>query len=1370
MSSVAVLPSTLREKLAAAARRVRLLRMVRGFSILTLALVLTAALALAADAWLDLPAVVRRLILASWSGLGIGLACFGILVPLCRRIDASALAALIEERHPDLGERLTSSVELSRDVRGANGAPALISLLIDETDRRTGPLDFVQSVPARHAGRAAGAALLAFLLPAVAAVVMPERFTQLCERFFFPGMERSSIVVYKVTVTPGDAIVARGRPLTMTAVLTPVADGVKLPGSATLAMIDADGNSTRLPMLSEDGAFSLRLESVAGDFDYRIEAGGAISDSCHITAVEPITIAAGSPTLTVTPPEYAKQTFQSETMSGFHDLAVLQHSRVRLDIRLTQPAREVLLQWPNGKPAAAPQLLTLAADRLSASVELPALADGSYKLVLRGENGFDTELAGGALNVKVDQPPSVTRFTGGNLPNAPKPDWKLQTDAIGRDFSPVKGDEAVKSVLPYEVIPVEAMLADDVGVDAADLEYRINDGPAQQEAIAIQGRGTMQATARHQFQLSGKVKDGDIVHYRLRLTDNRSVPEAGLKPQVVYFPADKWFALKISGSAESLAQQEIQAQCEDTNQQLDKIKKELEREQRAVYKLRQEARNQPSLLPEQTMELKALRKDAETSREALEQLARDLGQTPEQQPLAEKAREVAEEEMQHTEADLAQAEKQEQPTPRNRKLQEADKELASASRKLDDLRRANDRMSQERLDQAKLEAAARRQEELARRAAELAAKDPIKDATTKPQTEQLQRDQKELADELERAANQSEPLRKTLDQARAEQARQLGDQARELAKQERELAKKESRDPRMEELARKQAELAEKAAKLAQDTKQPTQAAQTQPLKPEPATKAANDLKQGNASEALQHQNQSANELNRVARELGKASDLVRDPKEAARQLARLQKGLQDRLKEELGKKDNKTPLAERLDAMQKEQKSIAKAAEELSVPSRNDQAQRERQTAVDQADKAAEGFRKHDVRRAADKMETSRQALERLADRLPNLQQREQESAGELDRLRRNQDEIARKSTEAAKEKPSPQTQKKLDDLAKRQAEVAEQLGKLDTPQNEAQRNDARKAAAQAEKDLKDAKPPAIAASQQQAQRQMEKLKQAMASKNSTAKPCPSCSGMPSKEQADQARELARQQRELENAVRRLADEAARNDQQPQQKLQQQTGKLAQDLEKLAQQMNRSPKEQDGMRKAGAASRQAQNAMSQAQSQSRQGNQGQSQQMQEQAAQSLDRAASELAQALGKPNGQSQQAGQAMKDAQESMQQAQGQLSQGQRQGAHSSMQKAAQSLQQAAQQMAQQASPPTQGGQPNQIGAAPGGKPDAEADAANSLKMAGKRWGELPGELQTKIIQDLKTKYGDDYARLIKQYFEEIAATQPAGRAEKK
>ena len=39
------------------------------------------------------------------------------------------------------------------------------------------------------------------------------------------------------------------------------------------------------------------------------------------------------------------------------------------------------------------------------------------------------------------------------------------------------------------------------------------------------------------------------------------------------------------------------------------------------------------------------------------------------------------------------------------------------------------------------------------------------------------------------------------------------------------------------------------------------------------------------------------------------------------------------------------------------------------------------------------------------------------------------------------------------------------------------------------------------------------------------------------------------------------------------------------------------------------------------------------------------------------------------------------------------------------------------------------------------------------------GKKWGELPGKIKEKIIQEMRARYGEDYARNIKLYFEQLA-----------
>ena len=92
--------------------------------------------------------------------------------------------------------------------------------------------------------------------------------------------------------------------------------------------------------------------------------------------------------------------------------------------------------------------------------------------------------------------------------------------------------------------------------------------------------------------------------------------------------------------------------------------------------------------------------------------------------------------------------------------------------------------------------------------------------------------------------------------------------------------------------------------------------------------------------------------------------------------------------------------------------------------------------------------------------MEEARQALEQLSKDLPSLAERQQQARRDVERLKREQDDIARKAEQAAKETNS---EKKLAELAKKQAAVADELSKLDTPNQEARRDKAEQAATKA-------------------------------------------------------------------------------------------------------------------------------------------------------------------------------------------------------------------------------------------------------------------------------------------------------------------
>src|SRR5262249_31839160 len=136
-------------RLDAVARRVLLLRLVRGLCLVAIVLLCTATSAMLADHLLKIPAALRLLLLFGWFVIGAAALLVGVVLPLCRGLDRADIAAAIEQHYPELAERLTSTVELAGARDEFHGSPALIALLVSDTAQRTSRLDFLPAISAR---------------------------------------------------------------------------------------------------------------------------------------------------------------------------------------------------------------------------------------------------------------------------------------------------------------------------------------------------------------------------------------------------------------------------------------------------------------------------------------------------------------------------------------------------------------------------------------------------------------------------------------------------------------------------------------------------------------------------------------------------------------------------------------------------------------------------------------------------------------------------------------------------------------------------------------------------------------------------------------------------------------------------------------------------------------------------------------------------------------------------------------------------------------------------------------------------------------------------------------------------------------------
>jgi hypothetical protein len=1202
VSTTTTLPASLRERLTGLARRIQALRALRSASVLVLTLAVLGGGLFLADSWLGLSLPALRVALAALVGVTAVLAGFGLAACLRRRPDAEALAALIEEKYPELAERLTSTVELAEGRDDYHGSANLIALLRQETEEQSRSLDFGAAYPARGTARLAAAAGLAVALVLLSAVCCEQTTDfgrRLLTSWFTP--EAPVPLGYALQVAPGDVFAARGRPLAFAVRLKQTDTAVTLPAACTLVLTDAAGQVTRTAMAVEGPAsFTYQIASIPGDLTYRVEVGKAVSDDYRVTAVVPVDLAADGVVATLTPPAYVNpQVHPVRRKVRLEDVAPppIQHGRVRLDFHFTRPAQAARLHLTVKSDQAADKVRTLplqlSAKRDEASIEVPAAEPGVWqmKVHLEAEHGIGTVKELAPLTVRRDLPPEfaeVPRKGGTVLGEDGKVGWSVAMDALGRPMHPQRavtvGPQA-RLVQPDDTLQLRFAVKDDVGVGRLALEYQINEGATREEIILDAG-GVLLARAEYLFKLAGRVKDGDVVFYRLRAADNRRVPEAGLAPQVIYHPArvadnDRWFVLKIDTKAESLRQQELQADLKDKQQEvlaqrddvtgkLEAIQARLRSERDQLKKAQAEIQAQLKLTAEQAKSLRQLHKDNAAARSDLQKLARALAETP-LQTVGQKAQEVAREELTRSDDALEKAQDKKAGTEeRVPQLHRADQEVVAALKKLDDLKRLNDQQATARLDQLKLDNLAQRQEDLAQRTAELAAKDPVKGPSVAPQLAQLKEDQKKVAEALNQLTEQSDALKKALAAVLAEQAQARSEEALQLAQAQRELteaAAKQAANDRLTELAKQQKALAEKTAQLATETAPAAQTAQAPPLKPEAAQRAAEALDKGDVGEAVQKQEQSAKDLERVAEKLDRAIALAGDPREAARQLARLQEGLEKRLAEEVKKKDGQSPLKERLKQLKPEQEAIQRAAQQLELPPANREAQNERKQAAERAAEAAAGLEAQPPERVKNQMRQAREALNRLADRLPNLEQRRQQALQQLADLRRQQNEVVRQAEKAATQaaKNEPQAERNLAEAARRQAEVAERLSKLDVPKQLARHEQAQQALNKALAELLDQRPNEIGPSQQQARQALEKLEQAVAGKK-VAEEVKQPAGKASDESPRQlAKQLAEQQKQLANATQQAAQkpgpagkEALEQVARQQQQLNQQAGQLS--------------------------------------------------------------------------------------------------------------------------------------------------------------------------------------------------------------------
>ncbi len=913
--------------------------LLRGFGRVAVLVSLSLVTVFLLDFRLDLNPTAR--LAAFWSiGAATSIALLGwLVIPLCRRMSWSELAALADKAHPEWEDSLTSAVELNDPSQpdGFKGSPVMRQMLLEQTRQRVEELDLERVVSSRRAWRSVKLGSAACLLLAAPVFFAPSSYRQLWQRLLMPSGNWGTVGAWQIEVADGDRVVARGADVELLAKATKTGNA-EPPKSLLLEWRDTVGTTDRraMPYDAARQAFATIVPHVMRDLKFHVSVERQQSRDYQVRVVEPPVVT--QVRVDIEPPAYAG--WPAQSLDGaVGAIRVFERSRLKFKLEFNKPIESASLVWRQGGE---PLTFDLAADKQSALMEM--LADpkvfGPYAFAIADIHKLtNNDIVPRELIVVADEPPHLI----------------------------VKGDQSAE-VRPDDAVPIDVTATDDIGIGQLELHFKINEGKTQ-KLIAENVQGQKEVGHRFTLDLSSlKVEQGQWLTYKIRTTDER--PDPG--------PHEVWSdvrVLRISTKAPPPGFNELAKTQEELRQELKQLQNDVVQRQRDI-----EAHRKQSEIAERTKKeplpperLQQLEQQIAELKQRGEKLADQLAADPLFHELGEQVRDVAEQQLPAAAQEVKQAQ-QDAGREQIDELRRGEQQLADAAKKLQQVEKPFQQLAELQKDLLELNRLARQADQLANRADELnreqAANEPREEqksadaqnadpqekanqqAESAEQAQKLAADEKQLAKDQAKLADALNDLLKRrpelLNAAKRDELdrlAQLAEQAKELAKEQQELADaiKERQQETAEsakELADRQQDLTERAEKASLEAEKQDDTKSVKPVNPESLREAVAALQEGNLDKAQKQQELAANELDRLAVELENAKADSKKPDQsplvqAARELADEQKKLADKA-DEAQKSDDAELKQKAAEQLQRDQAKLNERIENLPANTDN--------------------------------------------------------------------------------------------------------------------------------------------------------------------------------------------------------------------------------------------------------------------------------------------------------------------------------------------------------------------------------------------------------------------------------------------------
>lgn len=396
-----------------------------------------------------------------------------IIYRLWRRPSERRIARFLEERHPELQDRVSTAVHLDRGDSDVH--PEIRQLIRQDANEKLKAVPQPRFYRPRLTGSVIVTGLVLMVVLSVLSISGPEVYRYSLKKIFASWLDRDPGPLYKVLVTPGDTTVAERADLQVRASL----QGFQANEAYVFAKY-ADRpqwEQARMAASASSGEFTFVFFDIRDPLQYYVESGGVRSDTfaVEVSDVPKVT----GLVVELDFPDYTGM--ENAVLQETGDITALVGTTATLTIQTDQPVESGVIRFENGTDV---PLVPDEAGQLVGSFKVDK-ADYYRGFLANSEGVLSPATDEFYISPTQDQIPSISFL---------RPGRDVKVTNIEEVFSEVK-------------------VEDDHGIRNVKLRFSVN-GSEEQEATLKVPRGSKSATASHTFYLEEfDLQPGDFISY-----------------------------------------------------------------------------------------------------------------------------------------------------------------------------------------------------------------------------------------------------------------------------------------------------------------------------------------------------------------------------------------------------------------------------------------------------------------------------------------------------------------------------------------------------------------------------------------------------------------------------------------------------------------------------------------------------------------------------------------------------------------------------------------------------------------------------------------------------------------------------------------